>query len=334
MAIDPALALLHTDVLVLGSANKDEFLYVDRLPAPGETVLARSTSMSLGGKGANQAAAASKLGASVLFLGRIGNDDAGAFVRREFARLRIPTTFARELPTAPTGRAIIAVDEQGENSIVVASGANASLTANDVQSLLAERTIVESLRPGTIFLAQGETPADSIGAFAAAAEIAGKRFVLNLAPVIEVSSEIIRLADPLVVNQVEARALAEDLLGNEIENSNTLTAVGLAAMFANGHAKSVVITLGSAGAVASDGDQTWHQPAPNPEEVVDTTGAGDCFVGALAAALSAKRTLREAVAIGVAAGSFAVGSNGTTESYPSANDLDPELFVARTGTRK
>jgi ribokinase len=328
MMIDLAEAGSRTDVLVLGSVNRDEFLYVDRLPNAGETTLARSTSVSLGGKGANQAAAAGKLGASVLFLGQVGHDDAGSFVHREFARLRIPTRLVAPLPTTATGRAVISVDEQGENSIVVAAGANAALTANDVRTLMAEKAVASSLRPGTICLAQGETPAGATAAFALSAAESGLRFVLNLAPVIEIPSEVIGAADPLVVNEGEARALAQSLLTNEIANANTVTAIGLAALIANGHAKSVVITLGGDGAVASDGEQTWHQPAPDPGEVVDTTGAGDCFVGAMVAALSAGKTLRGAVSLGVAAGSFAVRSNGTTESYPSTKDLDPALSPA------
>lgn len=334
MIIDTTETGPRTDVLVLGSVNRDEFLYVDRLPAAGETVLARSTSVSLGGKGANQTAAAGKLGASVLFLGQVGHDDAGTFVQREFDRLRIPTVLAKPAPTIATGRAVIAVDEQGENSIVVVSGANGALTAHDVRTMLADSAVAPSLRPGTIFLAQGETPADATAAFAGSAEESGQRFVLNLAPVIEISADVIRVADPLVLNEGEARALAETLLTNEIGNSNTVTAIGLAALLANGHAASVVITLGGDGAVASDGEQTWHQPAPDPGEVVDTTGAGDCFVGALAASLATGRTLRQAVAVGVAAGSFAVRSNGTTESYPSATELDPMLFPKSDGVRQ
>lgn len=323
--IDSAEAASRTDVLVLGSVNRDEFLYVDRLPAAGETTLARSTSVSLGGKGANQAAAAGKLGASVLFLGQVGHDDAATFVQREFARLRIPMRLAAPLPTTATGRAVISVDEKGENSIIVAAGANAALTANNVRMLMAEKVVAASLRPGTICLAQGEAPAEATTAFALFAAELGLRFVLNLAPVIEMPADVIGAADPLVLNQGEAIALAQALLTSEIGNANTVTPIGLAALIANGHAKSVVITLGGDGAVASDGDQTWHQAAPDPREVVDTTGAGDCFVGAMAAALSAGKKLRDAVALGVAAGSFAVRSKGTIESYPSTNDLDPVL---------
>jgi ribokinase len=308
-------------VLVLGSVNRDEFLYVDTLPAAGETTLAHATSSSLGGKGANQSAAAAKLGASVLFLGQVGNDDAGNFVRQEFRRLGIPTRLVAPQPTTSTGRAAIIVDAHGENSIVVAAGANAALSATDVQTLVAEQTITSSLTPRTICLAQGETPIEATETFARFATESGLRFVLNLAPVVGLSAGAIATADPLVLNQSEAALLSESLAGDH-GSASTSKAMGLANVIANGHAKSVVITLGGNGAVASDGDETWHQPAPDPGRVVDTTGAGDCFVGALAAALSAGESLRDAVAVGVAAGSFAVRSNGTTESYPSKRQLD------------
>lgn len=321
-------AAVESRVVVLGSVNIDSFVYLEHFPNPGETVFGVAGPSGLGGKGANQAIAASLLGARTTFIGMVGADENGAFVRSTLEEYGVDVSLLRTCTTAATGSAHINVNSLGENTIVVASAANAELTPDAVDS----RQLAELTGDATdaVGLTQGELRAETIAAFAASCAAAGIRFVLNLAPFITVPRETLRLADPLIVNEGEAIAL----LGRSEDSEAFGVDEALAAvrMLAATVSASAVITLGADGAVAADGNDgadgadgvdAWHQPSPKPARVADTTGAGDAFVGALAATLGRGACLAEAVRCGVAAGSAAVTAHGTVGSYAALRELRP-----------
>lgn len=326
--------LTSGDVIVLGSINVDHSIYVDNFPEPGETILAQAGAKGLGGKGANQSVAASLLGARVHLLGRVGDDDAAGFIRSRLGHFGVDAARLAVSPEHASGAAYITVESSGENTVAVVSGANADVDIDTLGSAFDE--VVASIGAGDpIALAQGETPAEMTAAFAELCRKAGVRFAVNLAPAIDLDASTIATADPLIVNEGEARTVIERLgtsWGNGSSGGNTTSgAVSLDTvdgvldavrrMLADGIAQSIVITLGSDGAVAASRDGAWHQPSPVPSSVVDTTGAGDAFVGALVALLSGGADLREAVRWAALAGSTAVTRKGTTDSYPDRAEL-------------
>jgi ribokinase len=262
-------------VLVVGSLNIDLVTHVERHPKPGETVLGTGLERLAGGKGANQAVAASMAGAAVVMVGRVGSDEAGPAYVARLSALGIGVESIRVEPDCTTGHALITVDEAGENSIVVVPGANAAMTPDDL-------AILESVGPGDLVLLQLEVPLEVVAAAARRASARGARVVLNLAPYAALPRDVVALADPLVVNEHEALWLAD---------SEAMPA-------------SLVVTFGAAGA-AWDGQQLTG-PVVAPPEVVDTTGAGDAFCGVLAAALVAGADRSEALQAALAAGADAV----------------------------
>ncbi|AWB96537.1 ribokinase [Agromyces badenianii] len=293
-------------VVVFGSLNVDSTSYVDAFPAPGETILAHDFRVALGGKGANQAVAAHVAGLPVEFVACVGDDASGAFARETLERLGVPMTAVRLVPDAPTGVAQITVADSGENTVIVTGGANLALTPEMVE---AER---ERVAAAALVLTQGELPVPTIERVAVIAAEFGARFVLNLAPPAPVSAETLRVADPLVLNEHEARAVG---IGTDAPSDATLDEWrALAASAAGVVARSIVVTLGGAGAVAADAAGSWAAPAPRVT-AVDTTGAGDGFTGTLAAFLAEGRSLPEALRIAVAAGALAVQARGTVDSY-------------------
>ena len=304
-------------LVVVGSINQDSFAFVAEHPRPGETILATSSFVSLGGKGCNQAMAASLAGADVYFVGAVGADAAGDFALATLRDGGVDVSGIARLTDAATGVAYITVDEAGENTIVVASGANARVTAAAASAGLT--TVLDSLAGADpILLVQGELPAEVNVAVAAIARERGLSFVLNLAPVSHVDAPTISTSAPLVVNENEGA----DLLGSG----------GTPAEVARGlherYGIPVVITVGPEGALIADENGLSRQPSPVPSAVVDTTGAGDAFVGVLAAALCAGSTLPEAARRAVVAASHAVESAGTVTSYASAAELEPLLARA------
>lgn len=312
-------------VIVLGSANVDAVTYVDTFPQPGETILALDARTGLGGKGANQAAAASLTGARVSFAGAVGDDVSGEFVQRTLAAHGVELEALSVLTGVLTGSAAIAVDGAGENTIIVASGANARLDPAWVRSDSVAGLFdgAGSAQVPVVGLAQGELPAAVVAEFAALCREQGARFVLNLAPAIAVTAEVLAEADPLIVNEGEAFAVLGEDARDELSTSEAL----LLAERLVDRCRSVVITLGAAGAVfvgrdGADGRvAAAHVPSPKPERVVDTTGAGDAFVGALAARLSAGDALAAAAAWGAAAGSASVQAPGAVDSYGALAEL-------------
>jgi len=294
-------------VVVVGSLNVDSTSYVAEFPAPGETILSHGFQVALGGKGSNQAVAAHVVGASVDLVARGIRADAGDFAVATLERFGLPTGALGREPEAPTGVAQITVADSGENTIVVTGGANLELTEAAVD---AERQRIAS---ASVVLTQGELPVATIEHVAELAAEAGVRFVLNLAPPAPVGVATLHSADPLVVNEHEARAvgIGTDAAGTSLDAWRDLAASAVGRV-----ARSVVVTLGSAGAVAASADGSWTAAAPRVD-AVDTTGAGDGFTGALAAFLAEGRPLDEALRFAVAAGALAVQARGTVDSYAS-----------------
>ncbi|MEV0949602.1 ribokinase [Promicromonospora sp. NPDC050249] len=301
-------------VVVVGSVNADLLTQVAVHPAPGETVLGRSMSVLAGGKGANQAVAAARLGAEVAFVGAVGDD---SFAGQATAGLRAAGVDLSALTTVPgpTGIALVTVSADGENSIVVISGANATVEADTVSAHAA------TVAGADVVVLQGEIPR---AATETAARLARGRVVLNLAPVIELSADVVRRADPLVVNEHEAR-LALSLLGGQAVPDDDHAAAARALTEAG--VSSVVITLGSAGAVVATRSGDGEVAAvPSPKvSAVDTTGAGDAFVGALASRLAAGDELLDAARLAARVGAYAVTGIGAQSSYPSSTDALPEV---------
>ncbi len=296
-------------VIVVGSTNLDYLLEVAELPALGETVLATALTKQPGGKGANQAVAAARMGARVTFVGCVGNDDDGTLMLRQLRAEGIDTSEVEVLGAHPSGLAIVYVVSNGDNSIAVVPGANSQLSATRVHRVLASR-----VGRGSVVVIQQEIPADAVRAAVAAADANGARVVLNAAPAGGPALELLGFCDPLVVNESEAGHLVG---GAVTDRAAALRAADRLAQ----RARSVVITLGSDGAVWSDGPRVTHVPAPSVADVADTAGAGDAFVGVLATVLADGGALGDAVEAGVRAGSYAVAHTGAQSSYPRREDL-------------
>ncbi|GGL35597.1 PfkB family carbohydrate kinase [Phycicoccus endophyticus] len=266
-------------VLVLGSLNVDLVTRVERHPRPGETVLGEGLRRLAGGKGANQAVAAARAGADVAMAGCVGDDDAGRAYRERLARLGIDVDAVRVVPGVETGHALIEVADDGENAIVVVPGANAELGPRELDA-------VGALGPGDVLLLQLEVPREVVCVAARRAAARGARVVLNVAPWVALPPDVVELGDPVVANEHEMQALAE----------------------AGSQPASLLVTFGAHGA-SWDGETAPAHPVP-PEEVLDTTGAGDAFCGALAAALAGGAQRPAARAAALAAGAEAVRSDG------------------------
>jgi ribokinase len=308
--------MANDDVLVIGSANLDYIVKVDVPPRPGETVLAKHMVKHPGGKGANQAVAAARMGAPVRFIGCVGDDDDGALLLRELRAEGVDTTAVEIAAHVQTGLALVSVFDSGENSITVVPGANFALQAQRVRRAV---TTIEGRR--TVVVMQAEVKGALIdAAVAARGRSETTRFVLNLAPYRAVSDDVLRACDPLVVNESEMTAM----VGFDVTDVASATR---AVEEIRGVVRSVVVTLGAGGAVWADADASGHVPAPHVSAVVDSTGAGDAFVGALVAQLAEGASLPVAVDTGVRAGTFAVGRFGAQSSYPMRADVIPSAAV-------
>jgi ribokinase len=264
-------------IVVFGSLNADLVFSVDRLPRPGETVLTAGYDFHPGGKGGNQAVAAARAGAAVRLFGRVGPDDHGARLI-DLQRAAGVDTAGILRDAAPTGLAFISVDRAGENQIVVASGANLQARAGDVPDL--------ALVPAALVVAQMELAPAETAAVLKRARARGARTLLNLAPALPIAADALGALDWLVVNRIEA-----DMLAAPLGLAGAAPEV-IAQKLARAHGFACVITLGRAGAVAADAKDAWAVDAL-PVQAVDTTGAGDAFVGVLAAALDAGPDLPE-----------------------------------------
>ncbi|WP_026360532.1 ribokinase [Amycolatopsis nigrescens] len=287
---------MNHDVLVVGSANADLVVPVNRRPGGGETVLGGDTRVSAGGKGANTAVAAARLGADVALLGAVGDDAYGTLLLDSLRTAGVHTGLVR-ISERPTGIAYITVTPDGENSILVSPGANSALTPSDVGALSGVKVLVASM----------EIPLETVEhAVRAAAEV-GVRALLNLSPVAEVRPETLEALDVLLVNEHEAAWL----LGETDSDPAKLLDLG---------PRSAVVTLGARGALVVERTGST-EVASEKVAAVDTTGAGDAFAGALAAALAEGATLADAARRAVRVAAFSVTKPGAQPSYPTAAEL-------------
>ena len=312
----PGTGATRAGVVVVGSINADQVVTVARHPLPGETLIGGSITMLPGGKGANQAVAAALLGAEVSMVGAIGRDAYAHTATTILESANVDLSSVRTVDS-PTGLAVITVSDDGENTIIVIPGANAAVDADVV-----DRS-ADLIAGAAVVVLQGEIPA---AASAAAARWATGRVVLNLAPVIELDVATVAAADPLVVNEHEAALLLAQLTPGAEPPASDAEAV---ARLREWGVRSVVLTRGALGAIIADADGTDAVPSPAVVSV-DSSGAGDAFVGALGARLAAGDSLREAVGLAVRVGAFAVQSRGTQPSYPHAGDILPEVRTGHT----
>jgi ribokinase len=288
-------------LIVFGSINLDLVFQLPALPQPGQTRLALTLSLEPGGKGANQAVAAALDGARVHMVGAVGQDAFADTALSGLGRAGVDLTGVVRT-AATTGIASISVDHHGQNQIIVSPGANLEARADQVQDA--------HLGPRAVVLAQMEMSVAETSALVRRARSRGARVLLNLAPAAAIAPEVLGLLDLLIVNEDETLWLAEHL-GIESRAAALQEALGCG----------VIRTLGADGAEVATARERWRTPAPRVE-VVDSTGAGDCLAGVLAAALDAGRPLRESVERAVAAASLCCTRLGSQRSLPSASEID------------
>lgn len=295
-------------IVCVGSMNMDIAAYSATLPRPGETVFGSMLQSSPGGKGLNQAIAARRLGADVAIFGMLGRDEAGNTLAAFLGAEGIDTSGIARIDNVPTGTAIILVDAKSENAIVVIPGANMNWLPGALDGL--------KLSAGDVVIAQFEVPDAVIVAAFEMARQAGARTILNAAPARALSPEFLALVDVLVVNETELATVSAKAI-----DCDDIAAVSAAALQLSGPSLAVVATLGSAGTVVAAAGTTSRVEGP-AVAAVDTSGAGDCFVGALAAALARGATLSSAAAFANRAAGISVTRRGTAISMPFAHELD------------
>ena len=308
--------LTKPPVLVIGSSNTDLIIKVARIPRPGETILGGEFARAAGGKGANQAVAASRAGGAVTFIARVGRDANGEQAMAGFAADDINVTHVIRDPSNPSGVALIFVGENGENSIAVASGANDKLSPADVRQAKA------AFLQARIVLLQLETPLPTVTACIALAAAAGVRVALNPAPARLLPARLLKRIDLLTPNQSETELLTGVAVSNEA------SAARAADKLLERGVKSVVITMGARGAfVAGEGAR---QMIPGFKvKAVDATGAGDVFNGALVVALAEGRPLLDAARFASAAAALSVIRFGAQPSAPTRPEIEAVLATGR-----
>lgn len=297
----------------MGSSNTDLVVETAALPAPGETVLGKDLLTAAGGKGANQAVAAARLGAQVTLVARLGAD---MFGDRALAGLKaegIATDHVVRDPSRPTGAALIIVGGGGENLIAVGQGANAAFSEDDVEAA------AETIAAADLLLLQLEVPMAAVRCAARLARRAGVGVVLDPAPAAPLDAEILELVSYLTPNESEARILTG------VEVTDMASAGRAGEILCRRGAANVLVTLGSGGCLVYTAEGTWEVPARRVE-AVDTTAAGDTFNGALACALAAGRPLERAVEEAGAAAALSVRRRGAQPSMPTREEL--ERFLA------
>ena len=292
-------------ICVVGSLNADLTFRSTRLPSPGETLAAHGFRIASGGKGGNQAVMAARLGAEVEMVGRVGDDPFGRQLLEALRAQGVGTAHVGIDETVSTGVAGIVVDDAGRNCILVAAGANGSLTPDLV------RHAAGAIRAARVVLCQLEVPVEATLEAFRLARAAGVRTVLTPAPVRQVPEELMRLTDVCVLNETEAATL----MGSAHRPGMELQRRGIA---------EVIVTLGERGCVLSGpaGESAFAAPVV---AAIDTTGAGDAFVGALAVGLAEGMSLRDAIPRATAAAALSVTRAGAQASYPSRAEVEAFL---------
>ncbi len=295
-------------ILIVGSSNTDMVIKTHNFPAPGETILGGRFLMNAGGKGANQAVAAARLGGMVTFVGKIGDDIFGKQAVQQLEDEGINVDFVAVDPENPSGVALITVDKKGENSIVVAPGSNGTLSSADFDKALAE------LDDSEFVLMQLEIPIPTVEHIARMATKKQKKVVLNPAPAAVLTDELLQNLYIITPNETEA----ELLTGIKVTDEQSALK---AALFLNGKGVDlVIITMGSAGAFLLSNGKSEIISAPKVE-AVDTTAAGDTFNGALVVALSEGKTIQESIAFANKAAAISVTRIGAQSSVPFRKEI-------------
>ncbi len=295
-------------VEVLGSINMDIVTAVEALPRPGETVTATDLAQFPGGKGANQAIAAARLGAKTRFIGAVGADEYGARLRQYLADNAVDIGALVTKKTHPTGQAYISVAASGENAIVVVPGANHALRADELPESIANQPRVS--------LTQYETPLAVIDAHWSGTPSDTEIRIVNAAPAVPDGRALFDRAHFIIVNEVEIACYASEAS----QPSNFVEMIDQARTLLTRHDQYVIVTIGAKGAIVVSATD-WYRVESKRAKVVDTTGAGDCFCGALAAALSQGKKLREAITFANAAAAISVGRRGAGPSIPTLSDM-------------
>lgn len=299
-------------VLVIGSSNTDMVVKTKRFPQPGETILGGDFFMFPGGKGANQAVAAARLGGDVTFVYKTGNDSFGKQAAENFRKEKIDTTFACSDESASSGIAVITVNEEGENEIIVASGANNLLSETDIENAN------DAFHQTGIVLLQLEIPLATVKNAIKKTIALNKKVILNPAPAQSLPDDILNKLFLITPNETET----EILTGIKITDEQT-TALAADKLLEKG-VKNVIITRGSRGAFYKNKNESFSVNAP-VVKVIDTTAAGDVFNGAIAVALADGKDWKEAIEFSCKAASISVTRMGAQSSSPFLNELIPSL---------
>ena len=302
----------HPKIAVVGSANTDMVIKADRIPAPGETVIGREFVMAPGGKGANQAVAAARLGAEVTFVARLGSDVFGDRAIAGYEQEGIDTTWIVRDPETASGVALIFVDEAGENSIAVASGANARLAAEDVERAQ------DAIASADVLLVQLEVPLAALSRAIEIAHSAGVRVILNPAPAQEVPASLLSRVSIATPNEHEIKVVVGE--GDRVQSVAKMLDAGT---------QTVLVTLGAQGVLWAEKGQQVRIPAFRVQ-AVDTTAAGDAFNGALAYALASELAMQEAIRYASAAAAIAVTRMGAQPSLPTRTEV--KVFLRQAGS--
>ena len=296
-------------IIVIGSSNTDMVIKSKKLPAPGETILGGTFLMNPGGKGANQAVAAARLGGNVTLVTKTGNDMFGAEAIQLFGKEGIITKYIIKDTKNPSGVALITVDENGENSIVVASGSNGTLSVHDINDE------VFKTEKSDIFLMQLEIPLSTVGFVTEKASGKGNRVILNPAPACQLTDDLLSCLYLITPNETEAELLTG------IKVTNVATAEKAAQKLREKGVKNVIITMGGSGAYILSGSLSKLIPVV-PVKAIDTTAAGDVFNGALVVAISEGKGIEEAVVFANKAASISVTRMGSQASAPYRTEIN------------
>jgi len=295
-------------ITVVGSSNMDLVVKAERIPVPGETIIGGDFIMAPGGKGANQAVAAAKVGAEVFFIAKLGDDIFGAKSLSNFKNEGVNTKYVAQTKDAPSGIAIIAVDNAGNNAIVVASGANSKLSPDDVKA--AESDIASS---GAV-VTQLETPMETVEFAVELANKVGVPFILDPAPAQPLTEELLSKIDVLTPNETEAQILTG------IEVTDQASAIAASKKLLETGVKAVILTMGVSGYVLATGEGEEFVPAKKVK-AVDSTAAGDAFTGSLAVGLAKGQSLSEAAAFANNVAALSVTKMGAQPSMPTLEEV-------------